>query len=71
MDIRLVLRDSRGTLSVRDDGGGLQRRHRDDSGGLGLNIMRYRAEMAGGHLSVQSRAARGTTVTCEFRLPNG
>ncbi len=37
--------------------------------GLGLRIMRYRAELHGGSLSIQKNGKRGTTVTCQFVTP--
>ncbi|MBM4142799.1 MAG: hypothetical protein FJ225_04275 [Lentisphaerae bacterium] len=45
----------RGRLTVSDDGRG-----------MGLRIMRYRAEMTGGDLEIASNASGGTTVTCTF-----
>ena len=49
-------------LQVRDDGDGIAERvgHR----GMGLDIMRHRANVLGAKLEVQSRTGRGTTVTC-------
>jgi two-component system CheB/CheR fusion protein len=50
-------------LRVTDDGVGF----RNDSklkGGLGIHIMNYRAQLAGGRLEMDSREQRGTRVTC-------
>jgi nitrate/nitrite-specific signal transduction histidine kinase len=33
---------------------------------MGLNIMRYRAELARGSLSIKSDAEHGTEVVCSF-----
>lgn len=51
-------------VSVRDNGGGIP--EQNTSGGLGLKIMRHRAELIGASLSVTSSKA-GTEVVC--RLP--
>ena len=53
-------------LTVRDDGKGF-----DDtaaSNGMGLRIMRYRAQCIGGSCDVQSNGAQGTVVTCRVPL---
>ena len=53
-------------LTVRDDGKGF-----DDSAapnGMGLRIMRYRAQCIGGSCEVQSNGAQGTIVTCRVPL---
>ncbi len=39
--------------------------------GMGLRIMRYRAELIGGSLSVQAAAAGGTIVQCNVHSPKG
>lgn len=49
------------TLTVEDDGCGLPAA---ESGGIGLRIMRYRANAIGGRLRVSRRAGGGTTVKC-------
>ena len=49
-------------LSVRDDGRGFDGNHGTHEG-LGLSIMRYRAELVGGVLEVESKA-QGTTIAC-------
>ncbi len=38
--------------------------------GMGLRIMRYRAELAGGTLVVASRPGRGTSISCLLELPS-
>lgn len=54
------------SLRVEDDGKGL---HIGPSGtgGMGLQIMRYRASVIGGSLDVSSRLGCGTSVTCTWR----
>jgi two-component system CheB/CheR fusion protein len=67
VDILLVIDDAATTLEIRDDGQGLPA---EWTGGLGmgLQIMRYRASLIGGILTVESLATGGTLVTC--RLSN-
>ena len=49
-------------VSVQDDGKGFSPRRR--SKGLGLHIMRYRANALGGHLKIEKRASGGMDITC-------
>jgi signal transduction histidine kinase len=63
--ISLVNGPSNMVLTVRDDGIGFQVGGEPGSG-MGLGIMRYRAQMIGGTLNVESARERGTTVTCRF-----
>ena len=65
--IRLSETDNRGTLLVRDDGQGLVEPPNDHPG-MGLQIMRYRADMIRGKLELRSEKAHGTSVTCKFPL---
>ena len=51
------------TLQVRDDGKGLPSENQRPAG-MGLRIMRYRAEVIGADLAIESRRGRGATVTC-------
>jgi two-component system, LuxR family, sensor kinase FixL len=53
-------------LLVADNGGGLDPT-RIARGGMGLRVMRFRAQMIGGYLAVESRPAAGTTLRC--RVP--
>lgn len=50
-------------LSVKDDGGGIPQ-HQQPGKGMGLAIMRYRASMINGTLTLSSAHRSGTTVTC-------
>ncbi len=56
------------TLNVRDDGmwNGCEP---PEHAGLGINTMRYRAQMVGGRLEID-RDTNGTTVTCELPHTN-
>ena len=54
------------TLAVADDGIGI-RRSTGKGGGMGLDIMRHRANLIHGTLSIASRSKTGTVVLC--RIP--
>jgi signal transduction histidine kinase len=64
-NIELTLMEERGvnTLSIADDGVGLTNTSPSGSG-MGLNIMTYRANVAGGRLSIHEPATGGTIVCC-------
>jgi len=50
-------------LSVADDGRGLAK---SKGRGMGLQVMKHRAEMIGAELNVESKPGRGVTVTCRL-----
>jgi signal transduction histidine kinase len=52
-------------LTIQDDGHGFQAR--TSGGGMGLRIMRYRAQCIGGSCEVHNRPDKGTVVCC--RVP--
>jgi PAS domain S-box-containing protein len=56
---------SRLSLTVTDDGRGITPAA-DRSGGLGLHIMRGRAELAGAQLKVGARSTGGTRIECVY-----
>ncbi|MFN7564657.1 MAG: PAS domain S-box protein [Prosthecobacter sp.] len=62
---KVLIRLTRAALTITDDGGGL--REPLQSEGMGMRIMRYRAEMAGGTLSVRNGRRKGVIVTCQFQ----
>lgn len=62
--VRLSVGDEAGTLAIRDNGRGMEGQPR--AGGMGLRIMRYRAEMCGGSLRVEPAAPTGTAIECTF-----
>jgi signal transduction histidine kinase len=72
-NIRLSLNRATGrlTLTVRDDGTGFAEGAELANGsGMGLPIMRYRAEQMGATLTVKRAGQRrGTVVTCSLPLP--
>jgi signal transduction histidine kinase len=55
-------------LEIEDDGGGLGP-NQGTTGGMGLNIMAYRASILGGTLAVEQAPGGGTRVVC--RVPRG
>jgi signal transduction histidine kinase len=63
--IVVVLKTENGRISleVRDDGIGFAG-ERTGKQGMGLRIMRYRAERVGARFSIRSSPTRGTTVSC-------
>lgn len=64
--IRLSLvEEGRGMLVIRDDGQGMAQLS-SHHGGMGLQIMRYRAETISGTLDIRSEKMQGTTVSCRF-----
>jgi signal transduction histidine kinase len=68
-EIRIGLSSREGTLvlEVDDDGEGFPDRQ-SQSGGMGLRVMRYRAQTIGGELETGSPPAGGARITC--RVPN-
>lgn len=52
-------------LRVQDNGTGIER-GRNETDGIGLRVMRYRADMIGGSLDVTSKAGNGVAVCCRF-----
>jgi PAS domain S-box-containing protein len=53
-------------LTVQDDGEGFDQSESSD--GMGLRIMRYRAQCIGGSLKVQSSRSKGTIISCRVPL---
>ncbi len=54
-------------LQIRDDGRGLPKR-RKARPGMGLEVMRHRAQVIGASLEIASSPGRGVTVTCTLPL---
>jgi PAS domain S-box-containing protein len=63
IDIGLSKSDRDVTLSIVDNGSGMAERSEQGSG-LGLQIMRYRSDVLGAALTIESKLGRGTAVTC-------
>jgi len=66
VQIDLVVYGDNMALTVRDDGKGFD--GSAASNGMGLRIMRYRAQCIGGSCEVQSNRTEGTIVTCRVPL---
>ena len=70
-EIRVRLEDNRDrlTLTVCDNGRGAARTTGNGTG-MGLRVMKYRADLIGASLDVDSAPRRGTRVTCAVRKPS-
>src|SRR5438067_2880971 len=66
VQIDLTVDSDNMVLTIQDDGKGFE--GSTASNGMGLRIMRYRAQCIGGSCEVQSDRAEGTTVTCRVPL---
>jgi PAS domain S-box-containing protein len=55
-------------LTIQDDGKGFRPNGNGNSNGMGLRIMRYRAQCIGGCCEVGSNSAKGTIVNCRVPL---
>jgi signal transduction histidine kinase len=62
--VRLLNERGMGILSVFDNGCGITLK--EGHSGMGLKIIRYRAQLARGSISIQSNCDKGTTVVCRF-----
>jgi PAS domain S-box-containing protein len=67
--ISIALTKPRGrvTLAVRDDGAGLANGAAKPSSGLGMRIMKYRANSIGAELSFETTASGGTLIRCTLK----
>ena len=65
--IQLTFGDRDMVLTVQDDGHGFDPKTNDH--GMGLRIMRYRAQCIGGSCEVHAGPAQGTIVHCRVPLP--
>jgi len=62
--MRLVAQNDRLELRVEDDGTGMPGSQSQPKGGMGIQIMQYRARSMGGSLLVAARASGGTVISC-------
>ncbi len=69
--IKMLLAAGQGQLRLRvqDNGKGIASRQKD-SVGMGLNIMKYRAQMIGAALDLRTSPADGTVITCTVPYVN-
>jgi len=63
--ISLARTGDRLVLTIQDDGSGFELSG-NNSTGMGIRIMRYRARVIGATLDLKSRPGQGTQVTCVF-----
>lgn len=68
VSIRLWTAEGELYLRVDDNGRGFAPAHPERPDGLGLKIMRYRAQMLGGDLTIESSANGGVSVHCSCPL---
>ena len=66
--IHLIWKKDRLTLRIRDNGSGFSKR-RGFKEGIGMRSMKYRAQVIGGSLTVESKRGVGTTVACVYTQP--
>lgn len=65
-----VVFEKHGVITVRDNGVGIPE-SAFDAQGMGLKVMRYRANMVGASLDIQRGAKGGTVVSCILPTPPG
>jgi signal transduction histidine kinase len=63
IQISLQALPGRTELCISDDGRGFTPGH-NNSHGLGLHAMKYRADTIGAELKIDSHPDRGTSITC-------
>jgi signal transduction histidine kinase len=68
IDIRLSANASATSLSISDDGIGFAR-NGNNTDGVGISIMRYRANLMEGEFAIESGTGGGTVVSCT--VPDG
>lgn len=66
VSVTLVSRGPRHRLTITDDGCGFDPRHPALAASRGLRLLKYRAGMIGGTLSIVTQPGRGTRVSCQF-----
>jgi signal transduction histidine kinase len=67
VEIRLSIEGSDLVLSISDDGSGFEVETAGEQGGMGLRIMRYRAQSVSGRLAIESGSS-GTRVALRAPL---
>jgi PAS domain S-box-containing protein len=67
-NIDLALRNTAagGMLTIRDNGVGIKANSRNGDGGIGIQVMNYRARMIGAALQVVANDGGGTVVSCAW-----
>lgn len=67
--IRLTRAADQLRLEIADDGTGLPRARADKSPGIGLGVMKHRANVIGAELTVESKRGAGVRIRCVLPLP--
>ncbi|HVV70867.1 MAG TPA: ATP-binding protein, partial [Verrucomicrobiae bacterium] len=67
IEIHLAVNTDCIRLAIQDDGAGFSEKARNPAG-MGLRIMQYRADLIGGHFTVETGPGAGTTVICTVPL---
>jgi signal transduction histidine kinase len=67
--LSLTTNEHAATLSIADDGVGVSKA-KPSPRGMGISIMRYRANALGGELLMEDRQPRGTIVSCTAPSPH-
>jgi signal transduction histidine kinase len=70
IDLRLSVTDRQIILTISDDGVGMPP-NAGHGPGMGLRIMRYRSDVIGAELAVNSVPGKGTEVICRCPVPEG
>jgi PAS domain S-box-containing protein len=65
ISVAISRQQERFALTVVDNGRGFEPGE-SNSGGMGIRIMRYRAQVIGATLDLKSRPGKGTQITCAF-----
>jgi signal transduction histidine kinase len=63
VEVRLSANSDAMSLSIADDGTGFSKTEKDTDG-VGISIMRYRANVVGGQFDIEERPTGGTIVSC-------
>ena len=69
VNVQLAIEDSLVKVVVSDNGKGFDTEAAAQKGGLGLKLIRDRAEMLGGYFEVDSREGQGCRVTFQVATP--
>jgi signal transduction histidine kinase len=67
--VKLSFEENRLSVSVRDDGRGINQEEQLRRNAFGLTTMRERAQLLGGFLAVTAHSDGGTNVCLELPLP--
>ena len=66
IDLALLNTAAGGMLTIRDNGVGIKANSRNGDGGIGIQVMNYRARMIGAALQVVANDGGGTVVSCAW-----